>query len=211
MYDPINPPRTVVQLGFTHLQGAAGTPAAASLAARMWLYESADVHTAVGAPAYFTDAGKRGMALGDIVIVRCTATGEVTKHSVLALAASGKTWDSTPLAASISRIGAGYLAATLAAGTTNDLDPTLGSPMSSFDRLDLDLSGAAATVTGLLAGVDLQTMFITNRDAAFSVTLAAQSASSAAANRFTFSAVIPPLTSLLLVYHAGSVNRWSLS
>jgi len=83
--------------------------------------------------------------------------------------------------------------------------------MSSFDRLDLTLSGAAATVTGLLAGVDLQTLYVTNTDAAFSVTLSAQSGSSAAANRFTFSAVIPPLTSLLVVYHAGSVNRWSLS
>jgi len=104
-YDPINPPRDVVQLGFTHLQGAAGTAAAASLAARMWLYESLDTHPVVGAPAYFADAGKRGMALGDIVIVRCTATGEVTKHSVLALAASTKNWDSTPGAASLSRIG----------------------------------------------------------------------------------------------------------
>jgi len=71
-YDTSNPPREIVNYGFS-------TPG------HVWLYESTDEHTDVDADGYFTDAGRIGMKVGDIVIVRKTDTGATTLHSVTAL------------------------------------------------------------------------------------------------------------------------------
>jgi hypothetical protein len=204
-YSLNNPPRDVVQLGFTNLPGGS--------ASTSWLYESTDAHTVVGTPGYISNAGKLGMKLGDLVIVRHTPTGEVTQHSVLALAAPTESRN-PPGAASLSRISAGYLTpASLAAGTTNNFEPRsdLANPMSAFDRMDLDPASGNATLTGMTAGLDLQTMYWTNTNAVNSVTLAAQSALSLAANRFAATIILGPGVSALLVYNAGTINRWTRS
>lgn len=53
--------------------------------------------------------------------------------------------------------GTGSLTVVLAAGTTNNLDPGSGFP-ASISWLDLDTTAGAATLTGLLAGTDGQTV-----------------------------------------------------
>lgn len=53
--------------------------------------------------------------------------------------------------------GSGYVSVVLAAGTTNNLSPGSGFP-TSISWLDFDTSAGAATLTGLLAGTDGQTV-----------------------------------------------------
>lgn len=54
----------------------------------VWMYESADAASAVDASGYISDGGKYGMQVGDIVIVRDTATGIISTHRVVTVSAT---------------------------------------------------------------------------------------------------------------------------
>ena len=56
---------------------------------QVWSYISTDVSTDVDASGYITDGGKRGMRVGDMVIVRDSDTGPVTTvHTVVSVSAT---------------------------------------------------------------------------------------------------------------------------
>ncbi len=97
------------------------------------------------------------------------------------------------------------------AGATNDLDPGSGFPVG-IDRVDVTLGSGAANWTGLKAGGDGQRIILSNQDAANALTLNKQNAGSTAANRFVAvdDMVLMPGQSWMLVYCAGSVNRWRI-
>lgn len=58
--------------------------------AAIWTYTSVDAHGVVEASGYFTDAGDRGMKVGDIMIVVDSDTaGNTTVHSVTVVDAAG--------------------------------------------------------------------------------------------------------------------------
>src|ERR1700680_4579808 len=123
MYDPSsNALRQVFPESY--LSGAGG-----------WSYNSTDDHFAVQVPGYFSDAGKRGLRRGDIVFVRCTATGDMTTHSVLYVAPPPPTRSlDPPGAASLSQLNAPALSYPLAAGANPDIVPT-DQPMSVYATL----------------------------------------------------------------------------
>ena len=168
-----------------------------------WVYDSLDAKEIVQAPGYFVDAGKRGLKRGDIVIVRCQATGEMSTHSVLYVLPSTISWDPTPGAASLSQIGAPALSYPLAAGANPDIVPVT-FPMSSYATLGLSPSSGAATVSGMSAGANGQVIVASNGDAVNSVTLLANN-SATVANRFSTAIVIPAGGIQLLVYVS---NLW---
>lgn len=58
-------------------------------AQQVWGYSSADVDADVDASGYFTDGSALGMRVGDIVIVRDTATPKSWIHVVITVAAGG--------------------------------------------------------------------------------------------------------------------------
>lgn len=169
-----------------------------------WVYDSLDAKEIVQAPGYFSDAGKRGLKRGDVVIVRCQATGEVSTHSVLYLMPSTKNWDQTPGAASLSQIGAPALSVLLTAGANADIVPTT-FPMSDYATLGLSPSSGNSTVSGMSAGAAGQVIVASNGDAANSVTLLTNS-SATVANRFSTAIVIPAGGIQLLVYQG---NLWT--
>jgi hypothetical protein len=55
----------------------------------MWVYTSADAHTAVDETDYFSDGKARGMKASDVVIVVDTSADTTTLHHVLAIDADG--------------------------------------------------------------------------------------------------------------------------
>ena len=191
MNDSSNPPRQIVDGSL--LSGGA-----------TWLYESLDPYSAVQAPNYFGNGGIVGLKRGDIMIVRCTATGEVTTHSVLYVIPSTKSWDPTPGAASLSQIMAPGLMIVLTAGANADLDPAPVA-MDTIATLDLSPSSGNSTVSGLAAGVAGQVVVTSNDDAANSVTLLGNN-SATPANRFTTDIVIPAGGTQLIVYQG---SRWT--
>lgn len=84
--------------------------------------------------------------------------------------------------------GTGYLSVVLASGTTHNLSPG-GTFPTSISWLDFDTSAGAATLTGLLAGTDGQTVTL-RVTGANALTLSTGGtglgdAGSTAANRFT--------------------------
>lgn len=84
--------------------------------------------------------------------------------------------------------GTGYLSVVLASGTTNNLDPGSSFP-TSISWLDFDTTAGAATLTGLLAGTDGQTVTL-RVTGANALTLSTGGtglgdSGSTAANRFT--------------------------
>jgi hypothetical protein len=87
-YDPTKPPIQLVQA--TDKLG-------------VWLYQSPDPHATTEGAGYFSNAGKIGMRVGDIVIVSENSAGGATVHTVTAVAAAPNApWDMTPGAATIS-------------------------------------------------------------------------------------------------------------
>lgn len=96
-----------------------------------------------------------------------------------------------------------------AAGSINNVAPAgFGA---ATGRLVVTLGSGDATWTGLAAGIDGQILFLRNADAANTLTLAAASASSSAANRFEGQGdtALPPGASLRLVYDATDA-RWAI-
>lgn len=101
----------------------------------------------------------------------------------------------------------GIVAPSSISGTQNNYAPTGGGTASI---LSLTLS-AAATLTGLSLGqVSGRVVLVANTTTNQYLTLAADSGSSSAANRFAFSEnyVVPPRTGVLLIYLGDS--RWHL-
>jgi hypothetical protein len=69
-YSSNNPPRQILAFSFA---GAGG----------IWLYESTDAHATVEGASYFSDGGKLGLRVGDLLCaVKTSATVEVTWHRV---------------------------------------------------------------------------------------------------------------------------------
>lgn len=100
------------------------------------------------------------------------------------------------------------IAATLAAGATNNLNPGAGWP-ASFGRLLLNSSAGAANITGLVAGTDGQTIEICNNlTGATNVTLNSQNAGSTAANQFVYVGdfALPSGASIRATYYASSTG-----
>jgi len=54
-------------------------------AGQTWHYTTADAAATVDTSGYITDGGSRGMKVGDIVLVRDTATPLVTSHLVISV------------------------------------------------------------------------------------------------------------------------------
>jgi hypothetical protein len=106
----------------------------------------------------------------------------------------------------------GYLAYASPAGAQNNVSPGGAFP-TSIGRLDVTLGSGAANWTGLLAGTDGQILVIGNVDATNTLILNALNVGSSAANQFRYSAdlIITPSTSILLVYYAGTVNKWVIT
>jgi hypothetical protein len=72
-------------------------------AGTLWIYNSPDAHATVEGAGYFTNGGKIGMRVGDILICRLsTGPGSTTIHSVTVVADPPNSWDKTPGAATIS-------------------------------------------------------------------------------------------------------------
>lgn len=106
----------------------------------------------------------------------------------------------------------GYVAATLAAGTYNDLNPG-GTFPSQINRVDINPSTGNVTLTGLLAGVDGQQVLIRNIGTTYSLILNTENSSSNVANRF-FGAgnamAFPPHFRIYCVYYTSPNPRWSI-
>lgn len=64
----------------------------------IWVYTDGDAHTDVDAAGYFTNAGKLGMKVGDIVYVQNTTGYTTTLHSVSAVTAGAATISAAVLA-----------------------------------------------------------------------------------------------------------------
>lgn len=100
------------------------------------------------------------------------------------------------------------------AGANNNVTPPVVLPATwlTTHRLIVTLAGGNASWTGLLAGADGQLLYVTNADAANSLTLNAQNVGSLAANRFLyqFDMVLGPGISKLLCYDA-TLAEWLLS
>lgn len=52
---------------------------------QQWTHESADAGAAVDTTGFITDAGKRGMKVGDVLLHENTSTKIVTSHRVMSL------------------------------------------------------------------------------------------------------------------------------
>lgn len=67
-----------------------------------WIYGPGDAHGSVEAANYFSDGGKRGMRVGDLVFVIEASAGGTTSHSVTAVQAATQPGFTPPGAATIS-------------------------------------------------------------------------------------------------------------
>lgn len=111
--------------------------------------------------------------------------------------------------------GSGYVSVVLASGTTNNLDPGSGFP-ASVSWLDFDTTAGAATLTGLLAGTDGQTIAL-RVTGANSLTLSTGGtglgdSGSTAANRFTGEGDAGLLLGSIsrITYRALPSPRWAI-
>lgn len=109
-----------------------------------------------------------------------------------------------------------YLSYALAAGANNNVDPSATWPVTAgglnYGRLDLDTSAGVATLTGLKAGNDGQEV-LGRVIGANQLTVDTFNAGSTAANQFSYAAggfILVQWSTFLLVYYAGSVNKWVL-
>ncbi len=101
---------------------------------------------------------------------------------------------------------------TITAASTNNLNPGSGFP-TGVGRLDINPSTNDIILTGLLAGVDGQQMIIRNvGTGGFLVTLAVNSGSSSAANRFTGQgdAGIPQGAQTIIFYYTSPTAGWAV-
>lgn len=106
--------------------------------------------------------------------------------------------------------GAGTpVSVTLSAASTNDYDPGSSFP-TGIGRLYINVDTADSILTGLLAGSDGQVVIIEN-SGTFNLQLTKESASSAAANRFSGSgdAGLVPGGRVTLIYNTTS-SRWMM-
>lgn len=96
-------------------------------------------------------------------------------------------------------------------GASNDVDPGSGFPTNK-SRIDVTLGSGSANWTGLKAGTDDQRIVFCNNDGTNNFTFNVANTGSMAANRFAGPAdiTLPPGDSCLLVYYAGSINRWRI-
>lgn len=76
-YSANNPPRQVLGLGF--------------MGNGMWIYESTDAHGTVEGANYFTNGGRLGMKVGDLLANVTTDTSGVTWHRVTSVSATSFT------------------------------------------------------------------------------------------------------------------------
>lgn len=94
-----------------------------------------------------------------------------------------------------------YLAFASPAGASNNVNPAgFGATVG---LLDVTLAAGDANWTGLAAGANEQILVIANADTTHSLTLNGLNGGSLAANRFRAGGdpVLPPLSSVLLVYY----------
>jgi hypothetical protein len=98
----------------------------------------------------------------------------------------------------------GVSAVAIGAGTTNNWAPVL----TNFSRLRITPAGAA-TLTGLVGGVDGKVIILTNVSAVDDITIMAQSGLSTAGNRFAMNgdSILPPGCAAMFLYD-GSLSRW---
>ena len=93
-------------------------------------------------------------------------------------------------------------------GDVNDYDPT-GWSTASVIRLESG-SPSVRTITGLAGGADGRVVILVNKGATYNVNLASESASSSAANRFSFGSSafqLAPGRAVALIYDA-TASRW---
>lgn len=100
------------------------------------------------------------------------------------------------------------------AGASNDVAPPVVLPATwlTTSRLIVTLAAGNANWTGLLAGADGQLLYLTNADAANSLTLNHSNGGSVPANQllYQFDIVLGPGVSKLLCYDA-TLAQWMIS
>jgi len=103
----------------------------------------------------------------------------------------------------------GDISPTALGADTNDWAPT---SLASSSVIRATLSGAGRNLTGLTGGADGRVIILHNVDTTFNLTLKDASASSSAANRFSFGrdCVLTPNQSCILWYDSTS-SRWRLA
>lgn len=106
---------------------------------------------------------------------------------------------------------------TLASGATNDWDPSGGSGIATVGLAYTTPNATGSTVDGVLAGSDKQQFKLCNSaalgsDAEYIILENQSSSDSTAANRLMGSgnAVLGPQQCVMLLYLAGSINRWQM-
>ncbi len=110
----------------------------------------------------------------------------------------------------------GYVLYASASGTLNDVNPG-GTWPSNISRVDVTLGSGDAEWTGLVAGTDGQMVEIFNADATSTLTLdanpAGSVAGSTAVNRMQYvgNLSLGPGATAILIYRAGTINRWRLN
>jgi hypothetical protein len=107
--------------------------------------------------------------------------------------------------------GSGYLSTLIPSGTSNNY--TAGGNLTpSIGILDIDPSLGDATITGFVAGSDVQRVIISNISASHNLTLAALNTGSSAANRIRLPSdlTLLPNSSVTLQYSVGA-GKWLAS
>jgi hypothetical protein len=109
-----------------------------------------------------------------------------------------------------SSIAGTYLSATTTAGNNNDFAPAGFS--ATVNRLDIDATAGAATLTGIANGTDNQILLISNIGAN-ALILSNQDTNSLAINRFRSFDSFTLLTgaSIYVTYFGGTVTRWVIT
>jgi hypothetical protein len=108
-----------------------------------------------------------------------------------------------------------YTTAVLANGANTDVLPVgagwPGSTTNPYGRVDFTGGGAAATVAGVVAGLDGQIVIFRNTTGAGLTLLDESATEGTPANRFTIGGgdlFLADGQSIHTVYYAGTVNRW---
>lgn len=104
------------------------------------------------------------------------------------------------------------VAQTFASAANESDDLVIPAPFPAIGRLFVTLAAGNANWTGLSGGVDGLTIILKNIDPSNTLTLNSESTNSQAAHRFNGvgDATIPPGNSVMLVYTAGTRNRWDV-
>lgn len=114
------------------------------------------------------------------------------------------------------KLAAGAAASTAAqtyASPVNESDNvSLPAPFPAIGRLFVTLAAGNANWTGLAGGTDGLTIILKNIDPTNTLVLNSENVNSLAANRFNGvgDQTIPPGNSAMLVYTAGTRNRWDI-